>query len=265
MSGKLTELEETLKKYTDGKPAVIAFSGGVDSTTLAYVCKDAGIDVRLVMCDTLIMPDDALVKRAEKRASGTGYSLDLISIDVLSDPLIKSNDVQRCYRCKTLMCREFRRCAEKTGAAVIFDGTNADDLKQFRPGCKAMHENGVVSPFAICGLTKNDVRAVACSFGLEVSTEPSSPCMLTRFPYGTDMERSSIALVTKGEHILRSFGFRACRLRAYPGYYSIEIEKEKFTEFEKNKDDIIKALEDSGIYNAVLDEKGLRSGTMDGQ
>ena len=145
----------------------------------------------------------------------------------------------------------------------IIDGTNADDLKVYRPGVKALKELGIISPLAEFGITKDEIRTFAQSAGIKIFDKPSTPCIATRFPYGTCLEKGSINKVKEGERVLKELGFNSCRLRLHNDIARIEVPLEDFQAFLNIKDKIIEKLKKTGFKYITLDLEGLRSGSMD--
>lgn len=156
---------------------VLAYSGGVDS---AYLKKRLEAEGHEVLPVTVELPD-------------------------LSIPEVAMNRRDRCYWCKRAMFAKLKAYAEAVGADFVADGTNADDLKEYRPGLRARDEMGVRSPLAEAGLTKADVRRLAAAAGLPVADKPSSPCMATRFPYDTELTREKLKLVARAEALVREY------------------------------------------------------------
>jgi len=238
-SNNLIRLENTIKDIAkDGKMA-LAYSGGVDSSILLAVARGAGIDVLPLTFD--------IAKAREI-------------------PQVRNNAKDRCYHCKKLMMSTFRKEAGEKGYEVLCDGTNSDDRKQYRPGLKALEEEGVRSPIAEAGLTKEQLREIGRELGLPVADKPSSPCLLTRFPYDIYVSEDMLATVGKAEDIVKAAGHPACRVRVYGETAKIEVPKEEILSAETNDslmENVLSALLPIGVKQLFVDEKGLRSGTMD--
>ena len=238
MDENRVKLENKLHEIArDGKMA-LAFSGGVDSSILLAVAKLSSIDVLPLT-----------------------FNLD----EALKIPEVRNNNKERCYFCKSLMMKTLKEEAKKVGYDVLCDGTNADDLGEYRPGLKALSEQGVRSPIAEAGITKAELRAIGRELGLPVASEPSSPCMLTRFPYDTLVTDEMIAAVTMAEQLVKDAGFKNCRVRVYGDESRIEVPKEEISLAEKENltERLCEALSPIGVNYIQIDPKGLRSGTMD--
>ena len=234
-SDNLLKLEQTIKNIAkDGKMA-LAYSGGVDSSILLAVARGAGIDVLPLTFD---------ISKAREI------------------PQVRNNSRERCYFCKKLMMTSFKAEAAEKGYEVLCDGTNADDRKQYRPGLKALAELGVRSPIAEAGLTKEELREIGRELGLPVADKPSSPCLLTRFPYDTFVSEEMLRAVGAAEDIVKAAGHPACRVRVFGFEAKIEVPKEELP-LTLDPNEILSVLKPIGVETVTVDPKGLRSGTMD--
>ncbi len=261
-SALLLRLEEEILKSAPGKSAALAFSAGVDSTILLFVLRRMGFDILAVTFDTKLTSKMVSLSNAESIALEYGATHIRLPIDVLSVPEIVNNDKLRCYYCKSAMFSALRKSASERGYSVCFDGTNADDLKEYRPGLRAKDENGIISPIANAGLTKEDIRAIGRELGLEIASAPSSPCLLTRFPYGTHVTQKMLEAVEAGEGILTEAGFLSRRLRIYGDSARIEIpDPENRTGVPiEELEELLKSI---GVKHISIDPTGLHSGRMD--
>ncbi|MDR0315089.1 MAG: ATP-dependent sacrificial sulfur transferase LarE, partial [Oscillospiraceae bacterium] len=231
MSGNLEKLKSRLQEVSIDNKICIAFSDGVDSTVLLKVAQLAGLNALAVTFDTQLTHNDTGMEKAAQTAQSFDAKHMVINIDMLADRKIASNDKLRCYYCKKKMFDLLLKIAHDNEIKNICDGTNADDLNEYRPGLRAKDESGVLSPLADCGLTKQDVRNIAKELSLSVATKPSSPCRLTRFPYDTKITREMLEKVKQGEDILKLYGFDNCRLRVFGDMAKVEIPKEEFNSF----------------------------------
>jgi len=156
-----------------------------------------------------------------------------------------------------------KQYAEEQGFTHVMDGTNHDDLSQYRPGLKAIEELGVLSPFKELAVTKAEIREIAKELGLDIHGKPASPCLATRFPYDTRLSAELLETAADGEGVLKSYGFLDCRLRIHNDIARIEILKNRFEEFLAASDEIAAKIKALGFYYVTLDIEGLRSGSMD--
>ena len=262
-SEKQKKLERILLDETEGKKVVLAFSAGVDSTILLYIMRSLNIDVTAVTFDMGIADSSALCEKSKHLAEDCGADYVLEKIDAMAIEAVRENRKDRCYFCKKAMFSRLRSIAEDIGASVVLDGTNADDLKEYRPGLRARDELRIKSPVAMAGITKAELREIGKFMGLKAAGEPSSPCLLTRFPYNTHITPEMTDRVYRGEKILHEVGFKDCRLRCHGSLARIEIPKDRFSDLNNSKDYIYEKIHNLGFDYVTLDLNGLRSGSMD--
>lgn len=254
---------EKLKNYLNDlekQGLCLAFSGGIDSTLLLYLCRE--MNILAITFDSDFQTKDE-VEQTKSLCKKFGVKQVIIEQNVFDNPLVLDNPKDRCYHCKKFLFQNAVKIAEENSLAHIIDGTNYDDLSVYRPGRKALKELGVISPFAELEITKQEIRDYAKSCGIEIFNKPSSPCLATRFPYGTKLTPEKLAVVEKGEEILKSFGFECCRLRLHNDIARIEILPQNFEILISQKEKITSALKSLGIKYITLDLEGFRSGSMD--
>ena len=261
-------LRESLIRHAAGGVA-LAFSGGVDSTLLLHALlrlRAEGLvpDLLAYYFQSKLQPAADAAEVAQI-ASAMEAPLEVISIDPLADlPNLRSNPVDRCYHCKRLLFSKLIERARAHGLYCIMDGTNADDLKVYRPGLQALRELGVVSPLAEAGMSKADVRLLAAEWGLSCATKPSSPCLATRFEYGSELTEEGLRRVEHGEDTLRRlFPGAALRLRVHGDLARVELPKSELNRAVDLADSISSALHALGFTYITLDLEGMRSGSMD--
>lgn len=207
--------------------------------------------------------DASAASDAAEAYSTGGVVHHILCIDELEEAGIRSNPVDRCYLCKKCLFQKLIAKAEELGACAILDGTNADDLMVYRPGIRALRELGVISPLAELGITKEEVRQMAAEYGLSVSGRPSTPCMATRFPYGTELDYGMIRRVEEGEAWLRAQGFSNVRLRVHGAIARIEVDADSMAAMVSIRKDALRELSGYGFDYITLDLAGFRSGSMD--
>ena len=251
-------LERLINYFKQFENVCIAFSGGADSSLLlhAAVLALGEKNVIAVMVKTQLHTDIE-ERDAEKFANECGVKLVVLNINPFLNERIKYNDKSRCYHCKKLI---FEKIIEYSKITVC-DGTNADDIKGYRPGFEAIKELSVKSPLLELGLTKKMVREALLNQSLTVYKKPARPCIATRFPYGTEITQEKIEQVIRGEAVLEECGLINYRLRVHHDIARIETnEPEKLLE---NKQKILESLHKIGFKFVTLDLDGFRSGSFD--
>jgi uncharacterized protein len=177
---------------------------------------------------------------------------------------VTGNPPDRCYLCKKEVMKAVRSAAMDAGIINIFDGTNADDVHDYRPGMKALEELGVRSPLLEAGLTKKEIRILAREAGLDVSDKPSNACLLTRFPHDSAIIPDDLRRAEEAELILSNLGFGGSRIRVHGELVRIECRKEHFVRIiaDEMREKIISALKELGYRYITIDIEGYRSGSM---
>nr|WP_300276924.1 ATP-dependent sacrificial sulfur transferase LarE [Peptacetobacter sp.] len=260
--------EKIYKKIEDlsQNDVVLAFSGGVDSSLLLKLFSEAmkktGKKIYAVTIHTKIHPMKDL-EISKKVAKEMGAEHIVIGIDELKEAGIEDNPIDRCYLCKKSIFEKLKKLALDLDVKIIVEGTNEDDLHVYRPGIKAIKELGIKSPLADSNFTKEEVRKLAKEYGISVSNRPSTPCMATRFPYGTKLDYEKIRKVEDAEKWFRDNGFYNIRIRVHDNIARIEIDKNEMTLLLERKEEVIKNLKKIGYDYITLDLEGFRSGSMD--
>jgi pyridinium-3,5-biscarboxylic acid mononucleotide sulfurtransferase len=257
---KELELEALLKRLS---PVIVAFSGGVDSSYLAYKAHQVlGWKSLAVMAESPSVPSQQR-RMAAQIVKNTGIACQIIHSHELDKPEYNVNDSNRCYFCKHELYTQIHAIAAEFGAATILDGLNADDLSDFRPGRKAGEEHQVRSPLMEVGLSKPEIRELSRRAGLPTADQPASACLSSRFPYGIRITEEKLKMVDQGEEILREMGFTVFRLRHHDFLARLEF----------GPDDLKKALNPEmasrlaatfkklGYKYVTLDLEGYRTGS----
>lgn len=261
LDAKLHRLQEILRGM--GR-VLIAFSGGVDSSFLLRVAVDElGDDVVALTTrsPTEVGDDFAL---AVALAEELGVRHEVVDADELEIPGYAANPVNRCYFCKSNLFEVCRREAPRLRVDCIADGANLDDLGDYRPGLEAAGEHAVRHPLVEAELGKAEIRALSRHFGLPTWDKPSSPCLSSRFPYGTPITREGLGKVAAGEKLLRELGFRECRLRFHDKVARIEVpvaELARLVEPEMRQR-VARGLREIGFLWVTVDLDGFRSGSL---
>ena len=259
MEEKKQRLKELLDEYTKGN-ACLAFSGGIDSSLILKLAQEAadrhGTKLYAVTFDTVLHPkaDREIASRVAKE----NHSIhEVISVDELKQEEIRFNPKNRCYLCKKSLF------SGAHDAATVMEGTNQDDLKQYRPGIQAVKELGVKSPLMEAGFTKAEIRAYARELGISVAERPSSPCLATRLPYGTEIDMALLKRIGEGEEALRNLGLKNVRIRVHGEIARLEVDTASFPVILERKEEVLMILKKVGVPYLTLDLEGFRSGSMD--
>ena len=254
-----------MREYA-GQDMILAFSGGVDSTLLLKIAcdmaKESGVSLYAVTMQTKLHPMRE-IDEAKKICEEMEAEHVVIAVDELSEAGIMDNPADRCYLCKKLLFTKIKELAAELGISRVLEGTNEDDLHVYRPGIRALRELGIISPLAEAGFTKEEVRKLASLYGLKTASKPSTPCLATRFPYGTELTYKDMERVEKGETYLKTFGLHNVRIRVHGTIARIEADEDTFSEMIRRKKEITAYLKELGFVYITLDLEGFRSGSMD--
>jgi uncharacterized protein len=258
---KVRRLETLL---ADLPSALVAFSGGVDSTFLVRVAHGVLGD-RCVALTTVspTTPADDLAE-AKRLARAIGIAHIVVDANELTIPGYAENPTNRCYFCKDNLFTICAAEAERRGLTVVLDGANVDDLTDHRPGLIAAAEKGVRHPLVEAEFTKADVRAASRALGLPTWDRPASPCLSSRFPYGTRITEERLARVEAAETFLRGLGFRELRVRFHDQVARLEVPVEEMPRLVEPamRDAVVSELRRLGFVYVALDLAGFRSGSL---
>jgi len=259
---KMRKLKEILKNMGS---VVIAFSGGVDSSFLLKVARDT-LPKENILAVTAVSETytSSELKQAKRFSKKLGTRHKIIFRDELNDRNFTKNPVDRCYYCKKELFVKLDKIAKKNGFNYILDASNADDMRDYRPGSKAKKEFGVRSPLIEAGFTKDDIRRYSQKFGLETAGSPSMACLASRFPYGQKINKDSLKRIEEAEVFIKKSGVRQVRVRYHNNIARIEVEKKDIKRFLSAKfcDRITKRLKKLGFKYVTLDLEGYRSGSL---
>jgi uncharacterized protein len=245
---------------------LVGFSGGVDSAYLACVVREAlGAKRTLAVIGRSASYPAVQWATARRVADDFGIPVLEVDTDELADPRYAANPTNRCYFCKTELWSRLLPVAQAQGFAVIVDGTNADDLHDHRPGAQAAREAGVLSPLATLGFTKADIRALSKARGLPTWAQPSSPCLSSRLPYGTEVTPARLQMIERAEAGLRALGITGnLRVRYFGEKATVELDRTIFAEWSEpaRRAQLDAAVHAAGFAEVELDPRGFRSGAL---
>src|SRR3989338_974806 len=220
LNQKYGELKIIIKKLGN---AIVAFSGGVDSALVLKVSSDVlGDKVIAVTADSPSLPRREL-EETKKIAQQIGAKHLIINTEETKDDNYLKNPSNRCYYCKSELYSKLKIVSEKLGIKNILNGTNLDDLGDYRPGLSAADENNVISPLKDAKIKKNEVRELAKNLGLQIWNKPASPCLSSRVPYGNEITLKKLSMIEEAENFLKDFGIRELRVRHFGGIARIEV------------------------------------------
>ena len=243
---------------------IVAFSGGVDSAYLAWAAtRVLGPAALCVTAESPSYPDHHR-QLALRIARECGLRHEFVSTAELEQPEYRANPVDRCYHCKNELYGVLSSLAVARGISSIFDGSNADDRSDYRPGRKAAGEFGVRSPLDESDLTKADIRELSRLAGLPTWDEPASACLSSRIPYHSEVTGEKLRMIERAETALRRLGFRVCRVRHHDTLARLEIGRDEMVRAlePEMRDEIARQLRTIGYQHVTIDLQGYRMGSL---
>lgn len=260
----VAKLDQLRRGLADFESVLVAFSGGVDSSFLLRVAHDVlGARVTALTTVSPTNPEEDTAT-AVTLARTLGVAHLVIASNELEIPGYAANPTDRCYFCKDRLYEICAAQARARGIAAIVDGVNTDDLGDYRPGLRAAEEHGVRHPLVEAGLTKAELRAASRVLGLSTWDKPASPCLSSRFPYGTEITAERLQMVARAEATLHALGFREVRVRFHAEIARIEVgaaELERFADPEVRAA-VVRGVRAAGFRHVTLDLDGFRSGSL---
>jgi len=259
------ELQRRLEARLAGLgSAVVAFSGGVDSSLVAALAARALGERALAV--TAVSPALATgeLEGASAVARAVGIAHETITTDELARAGYRANDRDRCYHCKSELYDALAAVAEGRGYAAVLSGANADDTGDWRPGLVAAQEHGVVHPLLEAGATKADVRALARALGVPSADKVASPCLASRIPYGTPVDPDTLRRIDAAEQAVRALGYRVLRVRHHGDLGKLELAADELDRALQpdQRDAVADAIRGAGYAHAAIDLEPFRSGSL---
>ena len=258
---KLSQLQSIFREMDR---ALIAYSGGIDSTLVAKVAADVLGDRALAVTanSPSLMPED--FEDAKTQAAEMGIVHQVVATHEMDNEQYTSNPVNRCYFCKSELHDTLKPLAIEMGYSYVVDGVNADDLLDYRPGIAAAKERGVRSPLAEVGISKLEVRELSKQLGLPWWDKPSQPCLSSRFPYGELITTEKLHRVGRAERYMRDLGYQNLRVRSDGETARIELMPEEIQSFVTKValPELVEAFQGFGFTYVTLDLEGYKSGKL---
>jgi len=262
LKDKHNALQKILKEL--GK-VVVAYSGGVDSTFLLNSAVDTlGADNVLACMSVGPSEPGNMFEKAVEFAGSIGAEFQTVDSGELADPNFTANKADRCFHCKSHLCKTLLEVARQRGFDNVIFGTNFDDLDDFRPGNRALKTFGIRSPLAEAELTKDDIRVLSREMNLPTSEQPASPCLASRIVYGLEVTEQRLVQIDEAENFLRGLGLVEFRVRHHDTVARIEVNPEDIEKVttEPARSQIVEKLKSLGFKFVTVDLQGFRSGAL---
>ncbi|PKK82569.1 MAG: TIGR00268 family protein [candidate division Zixibacteria bacterium HGW-Zixibacteria-1] len=262
--GLAAKVQKLMKQLASLDSALIAYSGGVDSTFLLKIGADVLKDKLTAVTSHSEVTPPGDFEQASAFAESLGVKYIVIKTDELADAEFTANPIDRCYHCKHKLFEKLSEIAREHKIKWLLDGANFDDLSDYRPGARAAGEFGVISPLKEAGLTKDEIRILSKELNLPTWDKPASPCLASRVPYGQVITPEKLSRIGQSEEYLRTLGVRELRVRDHDDVARIEIPPESINLFldESIREKIIDKLKSFGYKYVALDLQGFRSGSL---
>lgn len=261
----MNKLDDLINWFDEKNSVIVALSGGVDSALVAYAAFQKLRNSALAVTANYQTLSSDELNSASKICSEIGIKQVIINYNELENENFRKNDNKRCFFCRDELSNKLIQLAKKLRIKNIVDGTQLDDLGDYRPGIEALHSNGIQSPLIETGFTKKQVRNVAKKIGLSVYDRPSNSCLASRIPWGQRITAQRLARIEFGESLIKqTFGIKQVRVRDLNGVAKIEVEKSDLDLlYNSHKlQETTKKLEMIGFKSVLIDPEGYKSGKI---
>lgn len=242
--------------------ALVAYSGGVDSSLLALIAAQELKEHMLAVTISSEFDTPGMAEAASRLAEKHQIPHLILPMQLLREPQIAENPINRCYFCKKAILRRLHEYAAENGFAQVIEGRNSDDAADYRPGSWAVDESGTLSPLLQAGFTKDEIRALSRELGLETWNQPASPCLATRIPFGTVIDPAALKMAAQAEQILSRMGFDDSRVRVYGLLACIEVKMPELEALFVRRDEIRAQFEEIGFKQVALNLAGYVRGNL---
>lgn len=259
LAAKYQALTANLGQYSS---VIVAFSGGVDSSLVAFVAGQVLGESALAVTSASASLKRADLLLAKELATEWGIQHKVIVTDELANPNYRSNPANRCFYCKSSLYTFLDDLSTQQHVEVVLNGTNIDDLGDHRPGLVAADNYSVRSPLSECDFNKADIRALAHELGLRNADKPQAACLSSRFPYGTEITLDLLAQVEAAEEVLFGLGFDQCRVRHHGDVARLEIPKAQLAQALEQAEELQAKISEVGYHYVALDLGGFQSGSL---
>ncbi|SHJ12057.1 uncharacterized protein SAMN02745165_01629 [Malonomonas rubra DSM 5091] len=262
LTDKLERLQQIFLRH---KTAAVAFSGGVDSTFLLHAAiEQLGCDNVIALTAVSPLFPAAELKASQALAASLGARQQLIEIDLLQQPEVVANQPERCYHCKKNLFQKLLAAAKENNCLALFDGSNLDDLEDYRPGRKALAELQISSPLLEAGLSKQEIRQLSKERSLPTWDKGSFACLASRVPYGIELSSERLQRIERCENWLQQQGFSNYRVRCHSELARIELPAAEINRLleEQLRSRMLDEFKAAGFTYVTLDLQGFRSGSL---
>jgi len=258
LSLTFNEKYEKLKKIIQNlKRVVVAFSGGVDSSLLLRVSRNVlGKQNVLAFIGNFPAFPERELESAKNLAEEMDCIYEIVETGQLDDPDFLKNDSNRCYYCKRQLMEKARSIADAYNFDYVIEGSNIDDLEDYRPGMKACDELDIISPLLEAGLSKREIRELSKMLFLPTYNKPSFSCLATRIPHETPIKKEILKLIDRSEDYIKELGIKDVRVRYHGSIARIEVKEDEMIKLIENRQYIAETLISYGFFYVTLDLKG---------